>query len=158
MKTILTAAMIGLFLLPGTGEIQGQQGTNTERLYTRSRVEDLINTLYIVRNIDNVDHTDTHDRSLLMYASANGYKQACRILIRRGADPDLQALDGATAAMFASYNGHTKIVKLLLESGINPDMQALDGTTALMMASQNGHTEIAKMLLDNGAKSNLHAS
>jgi ankyrin repeat protein len=50
-----------------------------------------------------------------MYAAAHGIRRPCRILLRRGADPDLQAIDGVTAAMYASSNGHAKIVKLLLK-------------------------------------------
>jgi ankyrin repeat protein len=94
MKTICSTALIGLFLLLCTGEIAAQTGPEAERSENQTRAKDLINTLAIVRSIKNVNYTDTYDRTYLMYASAKGYMQACRILIRRGADPDLQALDG----------------------------------------------------------------
>ena len=68
-----------------------------------------------------------------MYASSRGYTRACKILLRRGADPNLQAIDGATAGIFASYSGNSKIVKLLLEKGLDPNLQALDGSSALMI-------------------------
>jgi ankyrin repeat protein len=158
LKIKCPTAMIGLFLLLCISEIQAQRLTEAEKLNYLLRLKDLRGSLMVVRNVDYVDYTDTYDRSLLMYAAANGYTRVCRILIRKGADPNLQAIDGITAAMYASYNGYVKIVKLLLERGFNLDLQAIDGMTALMMACQNGHTKIVKLLLDNGANINLQAT
>jgi serine/threonine-protein phosphatase 6 regulatory ankyrin repeat subunit B len=61
-----------------------------------------------------------------MYASANGYVNVAKVLIRKGADPDLQAIDGVTAAMYASFNGHNRMIRLLLEQDTNVDLQAVE--------------------------------
>ena len=85
-----------------------------------TRGNDLTKALEIVRKIDNVNYTDEYDRSLLMYASAKGYTSGCRVLLQRGADPDLQAIDGLTALMYASFNGYPRIVKLLIGKRCGP--------------------------------------
>ena len=157
MKTISSAAIIGLFALLLSGEVKAQAETREQELNAVSAENDLETTVQIAKTIENVNRTDPYDRSLLMYSSAKGYSQAVRILLGRGADPDLQAIDGLTALMYASYNGSTRIVKMLLEKGANVNLQALDGLNALMMASQNGYTEIVKLLLENGANPNLQA-
>lgn len=157
MKIIYAIALTGLFLLSGTGYLSAQGGKEEERANRQESAQDRINTLEIARYINNVNYTDIYDRSILMYASSKGYTKAVRIMLNRGADPNLAAIDGATAGMFSSYNGHAKIVRLLLEKGFDPDMQALDGTGALLMASQNGHTEIVRLLLEYGANPNIRA-
>jgi ankyrin repeat protein len=154
-KTNLILLLIGLLLLICSVKTEGQRATEAEKMARLERQEDRINTIFIVRKIDNVDYTDTHDRTLLMHASANGYAKACRILLRRGADPNLQSIEGLTAPMYASYYGHAKIVKLLIEKGFNPDIQDIEGLTALMMACQNGYMDIVKMLIDYGTNLNL---
>ena len=145
-------------LLFCSATIQAQPGTGMMETTSQNRAGDRIKTLNVARNIENVNYADEYDRSLLMYAAAHGYIQTCRILIRRGADPDMQAIDGVTAAMYASGNGHTEVVKLLLEKGIDPNLQAIEGMTALMMAAQNGHAEIAEMLINYGANYNHQAT
>ena len=131
MKIIFTSALIGLFLFSGTNDLSAQAGNEEKRGDRQESAQDRINMLEIARYINNVNYTDIYDRSILMYAASKGYTKAVRILLNRGADPNLAAIDGATAGMFASYNGHTRIVKLLLEKGFDPDLQALDGTGAL---------------------------
>jgi ankyrin repeat protein len=147
-----------ILLLFSSAIIQAQQGNGMMETTSRNRAGDRIKTLIVARNIENVNYADEYDRSLLMYAAAHGYLQTCRILIRRGADPDMQAIDGVTAAMYASGNGHAEVVKLLLERGIDPNVQAIEGMNALMMAAQNGHAEVAEMLINSGANYNHQAS
>ena len=115
MKTISYIVLIGMLLLPCKDEVLAQGKTEAERLLYQLIVKDRSNANSTVQKIDYVNYADIYDRTLLMYASANGYTKVCRTLIRKGADPNLHAIDGTTAAMYASYNGQTKIVKMLLE-------------------------------------------
>lgn len=86
----------------------------------------------------------------IMYAAERGYTRACKILINKGADPLLKALEGITAIMFASYGGYENTVRLLLKHGVDPDIQAADGFTSLMVAAQNGHLGVVRLLLNRG--------
>jgi ankyrin repeat protein len=101
MKTINATAMIGLFLLLGTSETNAQRRTEVQLLSRQERVQDLMNILEIVRYKNNVNYTDIYDRSVLMYASSRGYTIACRILLRREADPYFKDKDGKSAMDYA---------------------------------------------------------
>lgn len=94
-------------------------------------------------------------RTILMVASRNGYTDIVGLLLRHGADPNHQDINGETALMEASRNGYTDIVELLLRQGANKDQQNGDGETALMMASRHGYTDIVGLLLQYGANTDL---
>ena len=104
----------------------------------------------------------------LMFASDKGHTETALLLLKHGAEVDLQGFKMAkeidtgrecifkggymTALMIASQNGNKGIVELLLIHGVKVNVQAKDiGWTALMFASDYGHTEIAKLLLKHGA-------
>ena len=157
MKTICYIALFGTLLLTFNEELPGQERTESDKLLSQLIVKDRRNANLTVQKIDNPNYADIYDRTLLMYASADGYTKVCRTLLRKGADPDLDAIDGTTAAMYAAYNGKTKIIKLLMREGVRVDFQTIDGFNALMLASQNGHTRIVKLLLEKGANPNLQA-
>lgn len=115
MKMNSLKTIIVFFLLICCGGIFAQTVPVTGEKSKLDRINDRMNVLQIAKFTKNVDNTDTHDRNLLMYAASNGYTEACRVLIRRGSDPDLQALDGATAILYAAFGNHPRIVKLLLK-------------------------------------------
>ena len=156
IQYFLTLTVVSMMFL--LSETYGQGASGVKSLARQERAADIRSTVELARSMTNVNYTDMYDRSLLMYAASKGYARACRILLRRGADPNIQAIDGATSGMFAAYNGHDKIVKMMLERGFDPDIKALDGTNALMMASQNGYPEVARMLIARGARPDLQAA
>ncbi len=57
---------------------------------------------------------DITNRTALMYASLLGYTEIVDLLIKAGADVNLQDNDGWTALMIASLRGYVKIVELLI--------------------------------------------
>ncbi|HOP59730.1 MAG TPA: ankyrin repeat domain-containing protein, partial [Bacteroidales bacterium] len=158
MKAIRLLVITFFLLNVSYSDLGAQQLSDEERLYYYINVENTSAASNLARNIENPNYVDIYDQSLLMHASARGLLPVCKILLRGGADPDMQAIDGVTAGMYAAYNGHTRIVKLLLEKGISVDIQSVDGFTALMIASQNGHNDIVRLFLEKGANLNLQAS
>jgi len=85
----------------------------------------------------------------LMHAAINGYTDATAILLKHGADPNIQTKDGPTGALlWAAWEGHTAIVAILLRNEyINPNLQDDMGQTPLIGAAFNGHTDVVKTLL-----------
>ena len=158
MKTGHIFPLIVIYFLSVMTETLAQGTPETKSIARQKKAADKSNTVELARSMNNVNYTDVYDRSLLMYAASKGYSRACRILLRRGADPNIQAIDGATSGMFAAYNGFDRIVGMMLQKGFDPEIKSLDGTNALMMASQNGHLEVARLLLSKGAKPNLQAA
>ena len=69
-----------------------------------------------------------------------------RLLLDRGANPDIQDNDGDTALIIASSRGYRKIVKLLLENGSNVDIINNKGYTALSLASSREYEDIVELL------------
>jgi len=93
----------------------------------------------------------------LIGAADLGRLDAVRLLLDRGADPNLSvALDG-NALIAAARSGHADVVALLLDRGARiDDIVPLD-ETALIQASANGRLDVVKLLLDRGANVNLGA-
>ena len=75
------------------------------------------------------------------------------LLLRHGAQVDLQISGGNSALIVAAQNRQIKVAaKLVREYRVNIHLKNNSGWTALMMASQVGCTEIVKLLLDQGAE------
>jgi ankyrin repeat protein len=102
--------------------------------------------------------------SVLMLTSYTGNPQAVKLLLTRGADPNVQQFRGQTALMWAAAEGHTEVVKLLLDAGADPALSSTastkperrppGGMTALLFASRQGKLDAARALLDGGANVN----
>ena len=98
------------------------------------------------------DKQDNNGLTALHHASQGGHSNVVQILLKGGANPNIQEKDGWTALMIAS---HSEVVQILLKGGANPNIQEKDGWTALMTASQNGHSEVVQILLKGGADPNI---
>lgn len=70
----------------------------------------------------------------------------CRLLLERGADPNLKQAGGWTPLHQAAAHGRTEIVKLLLEHGASVDAVSDDKRTPAEMAELKGHDGILKLL------------
>lgn len=116
-------------------------------------------------------------QSLLMIAATHGYSEVAALLLKHGAEFDVQEpnchsgkdLWWRTPLSRAAGQGHLAIVKLLLEQGARLDFveEGSEGQTPLFAAAYESHTEIAQLLLDARADPNwrdqdgwtcLHAS
>ena len=94
--------------------------------------------------------------SALHKASAHGFLELVRCLIKIGTKIDSKQLNGdiITPLVIASKNGHVEIVSELLKFGaeIDLDIEAGKPLTSLQTAVKNGHESVVKVLLENGAK------
>jgi uncharacterized protein len=97
-----------------------------------------------------VDVVCSAGRPILGLACFFGHVDAARLLLDRGADPDVEAtngsglrpIHGAVAARSAP------IVALLLERGADRDFPQASGHTALDAARHHGDADIEALLLD----------
>ena len=77
------------------------------------------------------------------------------LLLKAGADPNLQLKNGGTPLYMASQSGYTDIVRLLMQANANPNLRLLsDGSSALHIAIQRGHSDVVRILLDAKANPN----
>ncbi len=102
--------------------------------YWESSEEDSLQNLYVQR-IENV----------------------VRLLLKYGANPNLQRPDGITPLHIAVQKESVSITKLLLDSSANPNFQNQEGFTPLHFAAQQGSLDITKLLLEKGADVRISA-
>jgi ankyrin repeat protein len=128
---------------------------------------------------------DAQGMTPLLWAAFQGDAELTRVLLERGADPEVKASCGATALMLAAERGHLAVVRLLVvpadadargealrkaasaghlellvwlldEAGAVLEDQGTDGRTPLTCATLGGHAALAEELLSRGA--NLESS
>jgi ankyrin repeat protein len=85
-----------------------------------------------------------------------GQEEAVRILLARGANPNLAARNPMKVAALhsASAAGSFGIARLLIEAGADVNAVQQAGFTPLHAAAMTGQLELAKLLLDRGADRN----
>ena len=100
-------------------------------------------------------YDDYEARTPLFEAARNGHTDVVRLLLKRGAKPNIAHDFGDTPLLMAAEDGHTEVVKLLLDGGADPNMADEDKDYPLHRAAREGYKEIVQMLLDQGADPNL---
>ncbi|MFC1792773.1 ankyrin repeat domain-containing protein [Planctomycetota bacterium] len=92
----------------------------------------------------------------MVCASSN--KDAAEFLIRKGAEINVEASDGATPLFHAAVNGHADIVELLINRGADINLSMHEGATPIAMANRRGQTEVVNILRRHGALETLHGA
>jgi uncharacterized protein len=90
----------------------------------------------------------------LVKAAAKGHIEIVRLLLERGADPNLPEEGMAPhgrALYSAVYNGHVEIARLLLEHGASPNPEVESSADALSIAIMNSDTRMIDLLASYGA-------
>jgi ankyrin repeat protein len=106
------------------------------------------------RGVDiNMTGGGTLDFSPLMWAAEEGNVEMIKLLLDKGADPNLTNRRGMCALLLAAKNGHIQCVGFLLERGAAVECET-QGVTPLHAAVAYGHFDIVRMLLEYGAKDN----
>lgn len=81
---------------------------------------------------------ETH-HTMLMGACINGHKEVVELLLKKGADVNIQGVFNRTALHWAALNGQIDITKMLLAAGADFDLVDGSGYTALDMARFKDH-------------------
>ena len=92
-----------------------------------------------------------------MLASRNGHCDIMLLLLKHGADVNMQAKKGWSSLMLSCVflDEVMECTKILIASGANINLQTTDGFTALMLAILADNTEQALYLLESGADPSL---
>ena len=92
----------------------------------------------------------------LMQAAVSGSDEVVKLLLAKGADPNVRDNMGVTALIYAAARPDESIVKLLLDGGADANINVMDsfGGTALTAAVRRHDAAIVKMLLAKGADVN----
>ena len=107
-------------------------------------------------DIDDINIQDNLGRTALIWAIRYVHIDIVRLLLDKGADPNIPDEFRKTPLIWASLgDGHIEIVKLLLDRGVDINIVSKYGQSALAYASYFGNTDIVKLLLDKGADPNI---
>ena len=86
-----------------------------------------------------------------MNAALNGYVQAVKSIMKRGADPSLMDNRGWNTLHHAAMGGDTDIISLIHTHLPNIESKTGEGYTPLMVAAFNGKLHAVKWFLEKGA-------
>ncbi|CAM9139016.1 unnamed protein product [Ectocarpus fasciculatus] len=98
----------------------------------------------------NARRSDT-GHSMLDMAAAQGYTEAIKTILARGADVNSATPDGRTALHCASFWDQAGAVDLLIASGARLEVSDGRGCTPLHVAAENGATSAIVALVNGGA-------
>jgi uncharacterized protein len=96
----------------------------------------------------------------LHLAIFGGQEEAARLLLERGADPNVLSTSEIAKVPplgTAAFVRSVPLARLLLDSGADPNGRGEGVFTALHAAAQNGDEELARLLLERGADPSLAA-
>jgi ankyrin repeat protein len=82
----------------------------------------------------------------LQAAAAGGRMEACRLLLRHGADPNAKQHGGLTPLMTAAFNNSRELAEMLIARNANIEVRTDDGKTAADVAAGVGNMELAARL------------
>jgi len=90
----------------------------------------------------------------LVLAADRGHADVVRLLLERGADPNIPEQGNAPhgrALYSAVYNRHFDVARLLLEHGANPNQEVESSADAPSIAIMNSDTKMIALLASYGA-------
>jgi hypothetical protein len=140
LKTIITASVLVVMLVV-TGLAQNQ---SEEFLAAARKGDTAAVKAFLDKGID-VNTKTRYGATALSYACDKGHTEVVRLLLERGANPDVKdTFYGATPMGWAAPKGYTEIVKLLLDKG------SKEKGDALVIGASGGFVDMVEMVLAKG--------
>lgn len=104
-------------------------------------------------DIDIQDSNGLTALTLACGATGETRLRSALLLINRGANVNLEVVNGFTPLLYASQQGDLTLVRALLDSGADPNAcsEVERGATPLLLAADGGHGDVALLLLKHGA-------
>lgn len=95
-----------------------------------------------------------NEEGLLLFMAQKGGFEVCKVLLDRGANPNLR-VGGVFPLRAACAARRLEIIELLLDHGADPNARGPDNWTALHSAAQNANLETVELLVKKHADVNL---
>lgn len=127
---------------------------------SRKGHKEVVNMLLRQKGID-INKVDVEHGSALFAALMQDYEAIVKLLLKSGADVNLQyecnGNEWKTALYAASERGNVVIVRMLIDNGADINFQNGSDGNSLTVASLNGYKEVVELLLNNGADPNAQS-
>lgn len=132
---------------------QNSKGLTNLHIAIANQSDKTFNYLLSVGNLD-INLRDKKGETALQFCAIHNHISSAKMLLKKGANPNISKTDFSTPLMSASKGGFNELVKLLLEYA--PELinyKNLQGNTALHLAAQSltQNTQTIEMLLNHGA-------
>jgi len=98
-----------------------------------------------------INQKDERGNTMLHVACSRGDRSLAELLIRRGANADIQDIYGNTPLLYAVDKEQVEMVKVLLKRGVSCHACDFRGNTPLHSACAVNNLELVEILLDRGA-------
>lgn len=95
---------------------------------------------------------DDNNKTILMYASWIGNREAVEYLVSKKADVNAQDSNGATALHLAIWKGHDEIALYLLRHNASANAMSKEGMTPLDIAMMRGNQTIIQEIQNRAPK------
>ena len=105
-----------------------------------------------INSLDECGKTPLHESVSKSFFPEGEVANVVRVLLQRGADPNMRDLEHSTPLHAASSWGWLEVTRLLLRHGANINEKDEEGMTPFQLASSKGHIEMMKLLSDHGAQ------
>lgn len=103
---------------PASVEEVRQRKKQSELEYFKEWVEYNLHIKYgDIFNKENINKQNRHRTTALIWASANNYIEIVKLLLDKGADPNIKSKHGNTALIYAVYNNNIDMARLLKQYG-----------------------------------------
>jgi ankyrin repeat protein len=140
-------------LLQKGADVNAKNGTDfTPLMFAATAGRDKIVSKLLTRGAD--VHSTSSGRSALVFAVMNNRVGTARILLNKGANPDL-ILNEAPLVTNAIQGGNKALAELLIAKGAKLNVVDRNGKTPLMHAAEKGDLATVKALVAKGADLNL---
>ncbi|CDK30267.1 ankyrin repeat domain-containing protein [Candidatus Babela massiliensis] len=94
-----------------------------------------------------VEYNDTKEPLLFIAVRFSEFKYLIKLLLKKGANIDIQDSYGNTPLIVAAWLGYEDIISILIDHNASVNTKSCDGSTALIYASWTGNKKIVELLL-----------
>ncbi len=148
MRKILVVALL---ILASLHAWSFDAGVELEKAVKKGDVRSVQKIIETCIDPDLIDESSLRENTPLMNAAKYGHYELAKMLIEKGADPNLQNAEFKTPLLFAVDRNYLEVVRLLIKNGANIELAGDDNRTPLYWAVVKNRKEIVRILLAAGA-------
>ena len=137
-------------LIDAGAEVDARNDRNSTPLHWA--VSDGAKVRQLLENGADINAKTERQRTPLSLAAAMLFDIApLKLVLDKGANPNIASIDGQTPLMYAARAGNLEVMELLLAKKADPLAVAGSGAVALMAAAASRNAAAVKLLLEHGA-------
>lgn len=150
MGKLVLAVAIGVAVILA-GAVFGAEAAEPKNLRQAAYLGDVESINKFLARGDDINGANKDRRTPLYYAIQEDELEAAKVLLEKGAKPDIADCNGMVALHVAALNGDMVAVRLLVGHGADVNIFTPGGASPLRVAVKDGNAEMARFFIDHGA-------